>query len=553
MKTRSEVTPEKLRGGFYTPSRLVQFCLDRIAELLPDGQLRVLEPSAGDGAFVRGIGESRLRGRVVDVVAIEPVETEAAKVRHALEDANLRGRVLARSSIPWAAESTDRFDACVGNPPFVRFQFLTDDDRACLPLLAEAVGVPPLSGVGNLWIPVLLSALSRLRPGGAAAFVIPTECLTGCSAGAMRTWLVENMDQLRLDLFPPDSFPNVLQEVLVLSGIRRDAPAKVGTLLISEHASTGGASESMHSVEATVENWTRYLLTKGQLDALDEAQSLSFVQRLGDVATFEVSIVTGANAFFSVSSETVVEYELERWAKPLLPRMRHAEGLVFASEEHAQLRLSEVPAWLLHFDEQSPSPENYPRATEYITHGEQLRLPERYKCRIRSPWYRVPNVRGGRLLLSKRSHRYHRLILNESGALTTDTIYRGGMKQGSEALEAAVVAGFHNSLTLLTSELEGRSFGGGVLELVPSEIARLVVPCAPSQAMHLSNLDELCRRAAGDEALVEETDRLLTSAAIGFPSRLLVQLAEARHALLNRRISRASKGAPDAPEIDLAA
>jgi adenine-specific DNA-methyltransferase len=553
VKTRAEVTPEKLRGGFYTPSTLVQFCLDRIAELMPDGQLRVLEPSAGDGAFIRGLGESRLRGRVADIVAIEPVETEAAKLRHALEDANLRGRVLARSAIPWAVDSTDQFDACVGNPPFVRFQFLGDDDRACLPLLAEAVGVPRLSGVGNLWIPVLLSALSRLRPGGAAAFVIPTECLTGCSAGAMRTWLVENMDWLRLDLFPPDSFPNVLQEVLVLSGIRRDAPARTGTLRISEHGSTRSASESMHSVEATAESWTRYLLTKDQLDALDEARSLPFVQRLGDVATFEVSIVTGANAFFSATSETVAEYELERWAKPLLPRIRHAEGLIFTSEEHAQLQTSDVPAWLLHFDEQSPSPEDYPRATEYVRLGEQLRLPERYKCRIRSPWYRVPHVRGGRLLLSKRSHRYHRLILNESGALTTDTIYRGGMKRGSEALEAAVVAGFHNSLTLLATELEGRSFGGGVLELVPSEIARLVVPCAPSQAKYLSKLDGLCRATADDEALVEKTDRLLASAAIGFPPRLLAQLAEARHALLDRRMSRASKGEPDVPEIDLAA
>jgi len=52
VKTRAEVTPEKLRGGFYTPPPLVSACLERVRERLPEGELRLLEPSAGDGAFV---------------------------------------------------------------------------------------------------------------------------------------------------------------------------------------------------------------------------------------------------------------------------------------------------------------------------------------------------------------------------------------------------------------------------------------------------------------------------------------------------------------------
>ncbi len=36
--------------------------------------------------------------------------------------------------------------------------------------------------------------------------------------------------------------------------------------------------------------------------------------------------------------------------------------------------------------------------------------------------------------------------------------------------------GFLNGLTALTAELEGRHYGGGVLELVPSEIEKLLVP-----------------------------------------------------------------------------
>ena len=81
----------------------------------------------------------------------------------------------------------------------------------------------------------------------------------------------------------------------------------------------------------------------------------------------------------------------------------------------------------------------------------------------------------GSILASKRSHRYPRVILNGANAYTTDTIYRGRLLPGCSRNPADLVASFHNSLTLLTAEIEGRSFGGGVLELVPSEVGRLLV------------------------------------------------------------------------------
>ena len=77
-----------------------------------------------------------------------------------------------------------------------------------------------------------------------------------------------------------------------------------------------------------------------------------------------------------------------------------------------------------------------------------------------------PPDREGSLLLSKRSHRYPRMIVNQAGAYTTDTIYRGKAGAWRRVSARALSAGFHNSLTLLSAELEGRSFGGGVLELV---------------------------------------------------------------------------------------
>jgi len=144
------------------------------------------------------------------------------------------------------------------------------------------------------------------------------------------------------------------------------------------------------------------------------------------------------------------------------------------------------------------------------------------------------------MMLSKRSHRYPRVILNEAGAYTTDTIYRGRMVPGSAAAAADLVGSFHNSLTLLTAEIEGRSFGGGVLELVPSEVSRLLVAVPRGFGAELGRLDAIARsmNPSGEEPLVDETDRLLVKQVNGLDSAAIDQLSQARLSLQSRRMDR---------------
>jgi hypothetical protein len=52
-----------------------------------------------------------------------------------------------------------------------------------------------------------------------------------------------------------------------------------------------------------------------------------------------------------------------------------------------------------------------------------------------------------------------------------------------------------NSLTCLTAEMEGRHYGGGVLELVPSEIERLLVPMIEATNGDLRQADKRFRES----------------------------------------------------------
>ncbi len=541
MRTAERVSADKLRGGFYSPPPLVRACLDRVAALAggQDG-LRVLEPSAGDGAFVRGLAGHEMARRVAGLTAVEINAAEAAKCQAALDAAPFGGAVIAGSVLGAARPRPGRYDIAVGNPPFVRFQFLSGDDRRGALGVARDSGLP-ITGVSNLWIPVLLAALHGLRPGGAFAFLVPSECFTGISARSVRTWLTSCTEHLRADLFPPGSFPGVLQEVVVLSG--RMAPVRPALLRVVEHAEQVGAAGTprswSHRIDLAAPTWTRYQLSPAQLSALDQLTQVPGFQALSGVARLSVSTVTGANTFFSVDDGLLARYDLAPWALPLLPRIRHAAGLTFGQDDHDDLATAGCPRWLLNFAAGLPAPADSPAARSYLHAGQELGLPDRYKCRIRAPWYRVPVVRPGTLLLSKRSHRYPRLVVNAAGAVTTDTIYQGTMLGHARGREADLVAGFHNSATLLTAEIEGRSFGGGVLELVPTEIGRLAVPLAPGLGAQLSRLDRLARTAGPDsDDLIEETDALLLQAVPALAPDLLGTLREARAVLRQRRMDR---------------
>jgi len=535
------MSAEKLRGGFYSPAPLVRACLDRIAALSSGdaAPLRVFEPSAGDGAFIRGLRGHAIADRIKNVTAVEVNPQEAAKTRQALAATPFGGTVLTGSVLNGARPPAGGYDVAVGNPPFVRFQFLTGEDRADALDVAQRGGLT-LTGVSNLWIPVLLAALTGLRAGGAFAFIVPAECFTGISARSMRTWLIRNVDALRADLFPPGSFPSVLQEVVVLSGRldRSRAHRTAAPLTVVEHL-PGNPLSWTHEVLETAPTWTRYLLTPAQLSALRQLTDLPEFHPLAEVARLTVSTVTGANEYFSVDDGTLSQYRLDTWALPLLPRIRHATGLCFSPQDHRELARQDCPRWLLDFGPQSSDPEQVPAAASYLRYGEQLELQHRYKCRIRDPWYRVPVVQPGSLLLSKRSHKYPRLVLNPAGAVTTDTIYQGRMTPAFGGRDADLVAGFHNTGTLLTAEIEGRSFGGGVLELVPTEIGRVAVPMLPAFGQSLAQLDEVARSAGPDSAeLVQRTDALLAQAIPKLTPDLLGELREARDALLQRRMDR---------------
>ena len=138
----------------------------------------------------------------------------------------------------------------------------------------------------------------------------------------------------------------------------------------------------------------------------------------------------------------------------------------------------------------------------HLARGEAAGFHERYKCRIRDPWWGLPIPAGGPpdLLLTYCSNEYPRLAENAAKVLNTNTIH--GVRLLGCGDPKILAAGFYNSLTLLSAELVGRSYGGGVLKLEPSEAeALLLPPMLPELGDLLPAVDRAVRARDLDTAL----------------------------------------------------
>lgn len=532
LKLSTEVSSDKLRGGFYSPDELVALCWSKVQSLLNDRDgLRVLEPSAGDGAFIRGLALHELRGRVSKVEAVELLEPEGAKALDTLRASGLPGEVHIGSFMSTHLEILQDFDVAVGNPPYLRYQFIDRDDLLGLNHVEERLG-EPIGRRANLWIPLFLSAIMRLREGGVFSFILPAEFLTGVSAAVVRGWLTRHAVELQVEMFPPRSFPGVLQEVVVVSG-RIDSDRPGGELLINDHVSGEAHRHELQEGEPT---WTAFTLAPSEMAAFRHARLGAHVVHLDQVARIGVSTVTGANDYFTYDDDVRERYSLTPWSRELLSRTRLVPGLEATRADWDAERVRGVKSWML--DTAAVAAESEGLQT-YVEEGEAASLHTRFKTRIRTPWYKVPVVAPRPLLLSKRSHNFPRLIANTAGLLTTDTIYQGAMRPGYEGEARTVVGSFHNSLTLLTAEIEGRSFGGGVLELVPSEIARLSIFDPRQLRDVLTDVDSVARAEGYEsDAVVATSNRLLLEQLPALEASVLDAMEAARQRLLQRRLAR---------------
>ena len=306
-------TAQKLRGGFYTQPAIASFLARWVKVSKPKS---ILEPSCGDGAFLDAIEETRIPS-LKQITACELNEEEAEK---AAARTSLPVKIQRTDFLRWYlffAQNEEGFDAVVGNPPFIRYQYLPAEQQ----LLAEKIFGQlklPFTKHTNAWVPFVLASIRLLRPGGRLAMVIPSEIFHIPHAQSLRRYLAEQCSKI-LILDPEEIwFDDTLQgTVLLMAEKKRDVAEKsrgVAIVPVKSRDALAGDPEDYFQNAAytngvTIEGkWMPVFLSLRERALLAELKAREDVKRFADIASVDVGIVTGANKFFLVPDATVSEF-----------------------------------------------------------------------------------------------------------------------------------------------------------------------------------------------------------------------------------------------------
>jgi len=493
---------KKLRGGYYTPKPIADFLA---AWGIVSPTASVLEPSAGDGALVAAAAE-----RLDERGSITAIEIEVQEALKAQVKGGARALVFIGDFFEWFLESRadGTFDTVIANPPFIRYQSFPERYRRAAFRLMQEEGLHP-SRLTNAWVPFVVGATRALRPGGRLALVLPAELLQVTYAAELRGYLARRYSELTVVTFRRLTFAGIQQETILLLGVRRESTAaKMSFMELTDSAdldfSSVTAAERVEvDLDHAREKWTQYYLTTRELGLVRELECADIFGRLGDVAEIDVGIVTGRNEFFVMTKSEADSRGLTPWCVPLIGRSAQISGLALRQADWVGLSEAGTKSLLLNVGDLPM--ERLPRAVQnYIRNGELAGFHEGYKCAIRLPhWWKIPSAWIPDAFLLRQIHDAPRIVANDTDATCTDTIHRVRLKQGIDKHWLASVS--INSLTLAFSEVRGRSYGGGVLELEPTEAEGLPFPKPGRYSPPLAELDA-CMRSHGTVPVLEVVD-----------------------------------------------
>lgn len=533
MKLISEASAEKLRGGFYTPPEIADFILRWGVNGSTSSE--ILEPSCGDGVFLK---QTKLLGlKFKEFVGVEYDKAESKKAR-AVE---LDHSVVYNDDFHHFCNTINRkFDLIIGNPPYIRYQFFSEEQQAAAEEIFDKAGLI-YSRLTNAWVSFVVGSSLLLKDKGKIGFVVPAEILQVSFAAQLRKFLAEFYNKINIISFEKLVFPNIQQEVVLLMCERNESQEhKI------QHIELRDANDLQRldlnvlktpnkRIDFNSNKWTFYFLDQTEIDFLETVANEKLIPTLGEFARVEVGITTGSNDFFTVPLSTVEEYDLFKYAKPMVGRSVQVNSVIFNERDWRQNQASNARAHLLVF----PSNSIRNGASRYIAFGEKLGVNNGYKTSIREDWFVVPSLKISDALFIRRNNLYPRLIVNNANAYSTDTMHRVFTHRNTDL--KAFTASYYNSLSLAFAEVSGRSHGGGVLELMPNETERILLPYKEDHKKLLGFIDKQIRNRIHIDKILEVTNEVILVENYGL-SKSEVKLANnIWKKLSKRRLNRGKK------------
>ena len=299
-------------------------------------------------------------------------------------------------------------------------------------------------------------------------------------------YLVANFGCVHLVAIRDKIFPKLSEDCWLLLADR--AGSRSSTIGLSRverfdpRAMPPPVSEEV-SVEAWRVRWRRrlrpFLLPPRVRSLYERLTAEPDAVRLGQIAQVGIGYVSGANAFFHLRPSDVRRFAIpDEFLVPSIRNSRYLSGTVVDDADVERWVAKDEPVFLLHI----PPGAQVPGAVRaYLDTAEARKARASYKCRNRTPWYTVPDVRRPAFVLTYMSGRSPALAVNRGRCTCTNAFlavdFRSDLFGNGGISEPRFSAAWGSPAGRLSCELEGHPLGGGMLKLEPGEARHvLLVP-----------------------------------------------------------------------------
>lgn len=510
----------KQTGSFYTPTSLIEYMVEYARSRITPHS--ILEPSAGDGRFAKA-----LHFFDCPITLVEVEEHKVADLRSTYSDFC---EIVNADYLDFAFNQNQTYDLVIGNPPYIRKKVIPQGQRdSSLKLLDYFKLSHDL--FQNIWVSFILGALKNLSPNGAIFFVLPFEFLQVQYAEKLREFLEGQFNTIEITTFEDSVFSEIEQDICLvyLRNEQQGRPYIKYTTLVSD-TNTTKTFESIIQRNKPLKKWSNCILNDAETETLLKAAShFPKIKTFGEISP---GIVTGANSYFVLPKDQIDALNVaENLKLSVLTKGSYVPSLLlFKTSDFESVETHQKRTRLLNLnaaEERAFSQE----LKKYLKAGEEKKIHERYKCKQRKRWFDVPIIRTGEACFFKRFHKLPKLIVNEAAIHTTDVSYN--IRFNEEINPASFAFCFYNSLTMALCEYNGRFYGGGVGELVPSEFKEICVPYHEISEEKISYLDNLFRENAPYTEIIDYVDSHVLAE---LPNDVISLLQQIRNRYLTRRM-----------------
>lgn len=543
MVTLAESPNIKDTGAYYTDPRVARYLSDWAIRSADD---RVLDPSFGGGVFLQAASDRIVHHGGNPCVSVCGIEIDPVVHRDTVKRL---GMVVSRKNL-WRSDffdfDSERFDAVVGNPPFVRYQAFGGEarEKALSRAAEQGVGLNKLS---SSWAAFVVHGSSLLNYGGRLAMVLPMEMWHASYSLSVLNYLQQSFGRLEIITFRKRLFADISQDTVLLLADqygRANSSFKLRDLdSVSDLALDGRSDESLarevdlgplvdgsrRLVEEFIPNEIR--------DLYREVVSHQRVRSLGSFAKVGIGYVSGNNKYFHLSESEKHDLDIPcEFLVRAICKGRALRGLRFTDTDWHDAANKDDAAYLLRIPAGMPLDQLPRKLVDYIGRGIELGVDQAYKCRVRKPWYSVPHIHVPDAFLTYMSGRFPSVSVNGGCFVSPNNLHTVRLLQDEDINAEQIAVGWLSSFSRLSVEIEGHSMGGGMLKLEPREASRVSIPLLQSVGSDLfEHLDQSVRVMSVWE-VADQVDRLVCGE-LGISGADCKALQMAARQLMERRYS----------------